>query len=365
MATTVYNTSAAASVPFDFGRAQTFMQKAMGDFISTIAGLACAIGDRLDFFNTLSKAGPLTADELAASTATDVRLVTYWLGTMTSAGYVNYDAVTDKYGLPPEHASLLLDSRGAISLGGGFQMLLGFAECSSRVLESFRTHNGVAQSAYSDDLRHGMERMSAPWFEQLLVTQWLPLMPSVLADLRRGIRVADIGCGAGRALIAMARAFPASSFTGYDIFAPALERARENAAAEDLTSRVTLTEQRVEQGLPERYDLITMFNSLHDIADHHAAARSIYDALSPGGTWLILESSCSGRVEDNTGPIGTILYGTSLFYNAPVSIANGGNGSGALLAETQLRDLCEATSFDVRRLSVANPMHALYAANPR
>jgi len=360
MATIAHSTA----TPFDIGRAQAFMQKAMGDFSSTMVGLACAVGDRLGFFRLLAEAGPLTAGELARTTATDARLVATWLSTMASTGYLDYDAKTGQFALPTEHASLLVESHGSMCLAGGFQLLLGFAQSLSQLIESFRTCGGIPQSAYTHNVRDGMERMSAPWFEQLLVSQWLPLLPAVLEGLRKGIRVADIGCGAGRALAALASAFPASSFTGYDIFASALERARENAAELGLTPQIRFVERNVEDGIPESFDFITTFNSLHDMTDRYAAARAIRGALSPDGLWLILESSFSDRIEDNTGPMGTILYGTSLFYNAPVSIADGGNGSGALLPEHRIREVCEAASFDVRRLPVTNPMHALYVANP-
>jgi SAM-dependent methyltransferase len=349
----------------DIARLQTFSEKVMRDFSSAMTALACAVGDRLGLFRALADAGDVTVAQFAELTRTDERLLREWLRTLTAAGYVQYDSATQAFSLPPELAELLANEHGAMRLAGGFQLLLGLAAPIEQIMEAFCERCGVLQSAYSDDLWQGMERMSAAWFDDFMVQQWLPAA-GLIPRLRSGIRVADLGCGAGRALLRLATEFPASSFTGYDAFEGTLARARNNVRWARLEYRVSFAQLDVCTGIPENFDLIMTLNSLHDIVDLPAALQAIRSALLPGGSWMILEGNCSDKLEENLGVLGSILYGTSLFYNTPVSLAGGGPGEGAMaLPESKLRRLCEAGGFELRRLPLPNPMHALYQAFPR
>jgi SAM-dependent methyltransferase/predicted transcriptional regulator len=334
----------------------------LGNFSAAMSTLACAVGDRVGLFKVLATGGPATSTELATRTGTDERCVRQWLSTLASGGYLEYEPEGERFALPTKHTALLVDDGGMLSLVGGFQLLLAFAGAADQIAESFFTGRGVPQLAYEPDLQRGMERMSAPWFEHLLVQHWLPSVPELLSRLQAGIRVADVGCGSGRSLITLAKTFPASEFTGYDVFGPALSRARKNAEHAGVSTRIRFVQLDVTHGIPDTYDLVTTFNSLHDIADQVAGLEAIRRTLTPDGSYLILESSCSDKLEENFGPLGTILYATSLFYSTPTSIANGGDGSGAILSEDMIHRLCTASGFYVRRLSVTNPMHALYEA---
>jgi SAM-dependent methyltransferase len=348
----------------DIARLQTFSEKVMHDFAAAMVALACAVGDRLGLFRALADSGNVSLSTLAELTRMDDRLLREWLRTLTAAGYLYYDAADQTYSLPAELAELLATEDGAMRLAGGFQLLLGLAGPIEQITKAFRSGRGVTQSAYPDHLWQGMERMSAAWFDNFMVQQWLPAA-GLLPRLRSGIRVADLGCGSGRALLRLATEFPASSFVGYDAFPGTLARARNNARLAGLENRVFFRELDITGGIPERFDLIMTLNSLHDVVDLPLGIQAIRRALLPGGSWLILEGNCSDKLEDNLGTLGTILYGTSLFYNTPVSLAGGGPGEGALaLPESKMRRLCEAARFELRRLSVPNPMHALYQAFP-
>ena len=349
----------------DIAKLQIFSEKIMGDFGSAMAALACAVGDRLGLFRVLANSPHSDIATLADLTRTDERLLREWLRTLTAAGYLEYDPADQTFSLPPEAAELLANEHGAMPLAGGFQLLLGLAAPMDRIMLAFREHSGVLQSDYPEDLREGMERMSAAWFDNFMVQQWLPAA-GLVPRLRAGIRVADLGCGAGRALLRLATEFPASSFTGYDAFPEALSRARKNARRGGLEKKICFREIDISFGIPERFDLIMTLNSLHDVVDFSGAMAAIRRALLPGGSWLILEGNCSAELEDNLGTLGTILYGTSLFYNTPVSLAGGGLGEGAMaLPESRLRGLCEEAGFELRRLPLPNPIHALYQAIPQ
>jgi SAM-dependent methyltransferase len=361
-ATTSLENIDAVQSDVDMARLQKFMETVFRNFSAAMTTLACALGDHLGLFQTLAAGGPATSTELATRTGTDERCLKQLLSALAAADYIQYESQGQLFSLPSEHAALLADEGGMMCLAGGFQLLLSFAGAADEIIESFYTRCGVPQAAYEPNLQGGMDRMSAPWFENLLVQQWLPSLPQLRTKLNAGIRVADVGCGSGRALINLAKAFPASQFTGYDMFKPALARAMDHAAEAGVSARIRFVHLDVTRGIPDGYDLVTSFNSLHDMADQLAGLRAIRRSLNPDGLYLILESACSDKLEENIGPLGAILYATSLFYSTPVSIANGGDGSGAILPEGIIRELCTSAGLHVRRLPTMNPMHALYEA---
>lgn len=346
----------------DIPRLRTFTEKVLDDFSGAMTCLACALGDRLGLFEALAAVGPSTSSDLARHTSTDERGLKQWLCTLVAAGYLDYEPKHNMYSLPIEHSAVLADEGSLFALAGGFQLLLGFAGAADRIRNSLQSGCGVEQSSYEPSLQSGMERMSTPWFEHLLVQQWLASVPGLVNRLEAGIRVADVGCGAGRATITLARTFPASEFTGYDMFRPAVDRARDNLKRAGGMCNLHFIERDITTGLRGSYDLVTSFNSLHDIAHQDTGLIHIRRSLAPGGSYLILESSCSEKLEENVNVIGTILYGTSFFYSTPVSLANGGQGFGAILPERSVRDLCRAAGLNVRRVATTNPMHALYEA---
>jgi len=177
-----------------------------------------------------------------------------------------------------------------------------------------------------------------------------------------GARVADVGCGTGQALIALARAFPAITATGYDVHPPAVERARRAAAAAGVADRVAFQVLDVTAGLPESFDVITTFDVVHDAVDPLGLLRSIRDALRPGGRYLCLEINCSDQAAGNTGPIAALLYGFSILYCMTTSLAEGGEGLGTLgLPEPVLRQLAGKAGFtQVRHVEMDNPFNRLY-----
>lgn len=351
---------------FDPQAMQAFVQKVMGDLSSAVVSLVAALGDRLGLFKALAGQGPATSAELAARAGLDERYTREWLATLSAAGYVAYDPASRRFALPPEHAAVVAHEGGMAFLGGGYQQLLGFVKPLDRLTEAFRTGAGVLQDAYDADLWDGMERMSATWFDNLLVQQWLPALPAVYAGLERGIHVADVGCGGGRALIRLARSFPNATFVGYDAFGGAVDRARAAAARAGVADRVRFEQRDAAAGLPEAYDLVTTFDAAHDFVDAPAVLRAIRAALRPGGTFVMLEMNCSARLEENVGPAAAVLYGTSVLYNLPVARALGGDGAGTMgLPPERVEALCRAAGFGhVRRVPIQNPFNILYEIKP-
>jgi 2-polyprenyl-3-methyl-5-hydroxy-6-metoxy-1,4-benzoquinol methylase len=339
-----------------------FTGRVLGDTAAVATVVLAALGDRLGLFASLAAEGPATSDELAARTGTDERYVREWAAGLVAAAYLERDPVTGRIVLPAAHIPTLAQEAGPTFFGGVHQELVGGIQRYHGVADAFRSGGGVALEDLHEDVWLGTERFTAGWHRNLLAQQWLPLMPDVEAKLRAGGRVADVGCGAGRGAVALAQAFPGCTVVGYDAHAPVVERARALAAEAGVADRVAFAVHDAADGLPERFDVITTFDVLHDAVDPQRLLTAIHDALIPGGAHVCLEINCADRAEDNVGPIATLLYGFSLLYCMTTSLAHGGAGLGTLgLPAARLRELAARAGFArVRRVEMDNPFNSLY-----
>jgi len=350
----------------DQDKASAFTARVLTDTAAAATTVLAALGDRLGLFKDLAANGPATSAELAARTSTDERYAREWLAGMYAAGYLTYDPSDGRFALPTEHQPTLTEEPGPAFFGGVHQELLGALQRYDRIVDAFRTGGGVAPEELHDDVWLGSSRFTAQWHENMLVQQWLPLLPDVAAKLHGGARMADVGCGSGAAIVKLAPTFPTATFVGYDAHGPSIEQARRNAAAAGVTDRAAFTVADVASGLPERFDVITTFDVVHDAVDPLGVLRAIRDALAPDGIYVCLDINCSDRRQDNVGPIASLLYGFSILYCMTTSLANGGEGLGTLgLPEAKLRELAGAAGFStVRRVEMDNPFNNLYELRP-
>lgn len=354
--------TAVQQAPTDQTAVEAFVGKVLTDTSSAMITTLAGIGDRLGLWRDLADHGPATSAELAARAGIQERYAREWLSAMSAHGYLTYEPETGEYTLPAAHAPALADDGGPMFFGGVHQMLLGTSGAIDAITEAFRSGGGAAQSAYGPDWWQGMERFTSGWFDNLLLPIWIPAMPDVEAALTRGVEVADVGCGRGRALIRLAEAFPDSRYTGYDVFGPAITAARVNAEAAGVADRVRFEQRDVAAGLPPSYDVITTFDVIHDAVDPRGLLRAIRTALRPGGRYVCLDMNASHRVEDNAGPLGAMFYGFSVLYCMTTSLAAGGEGLGTCGFNPQTVDeLCAEAGFDtVRRVPLENPFNILY-----
>lgn len=347
----------------DQAKAEQFMGKALEDSAGMTATLFAMIGEKLGLYRALADQ-PATSAELSARTGIDERYALEWLRGQVAAGYLTHDPDTEQYTLPPDHAPVLVNEAGPMFFGGIYQMQLGFLGVVPSLLEAFREGGGVPQSAYNGDTWQGMERFTEAWFANLMIPDWLPAIPDVERQLESGATLADVGCGAGRALFRLAERYPRSKFVGYDAFEGQLNRAEENAKSYGVADRVRFAQRDVARdGLPEKYDIITTFDVIHDSADPVGLMRAIGQSLKSDGSYLMLEINSADNPADNVGPLATFLYGASVLYCMTTSLAQNGAGLGTLgMPEPKVRELGAEAGFGqiVRAPITDNPFNVLY-----
>ncbi|MBI4218822.1 MAG: methyltransferase domain-containing protein [Chloroflexi bacterium] len=343
-----------------------FAQRVVNDISATAVTTMSIIGDRLGLFKDLASHGPATSEELADRTGIKERYAREWLGSLACAGYLEYDPVTQRFTLPPEHAPCLAEERGPFFVGGFVEVFPSWWEHLDALVHAFKNGGGIPQRAYNDHMWSGLERFTASWFENLLVQVWIPAVPEVQTRLQKGAVMADVGCGNGRALIKLAQTFPESRFVGYDIFGPAIENARANATLAGVAERIRFEQLDVSRGMPEKFDVIATWDVVHDMANPRGALKAIRQALKRDGIYLLLDINCSDKLQENIGPLGAMFYGVSVLYCLTTAMADGGEGLGTVgLPPARVRELSAQAGFSkVNQLPLENPFNILYEIRP-
>lgn len=353
-------------VALDMAKAEAFFGKVLGDLAGMIGTWLASIGDRYHLFSDLSERGPATAGELAARAGIDSHYAREWLAAVSSAGYIEYDPATRRFSLTPEHAMVISQEGSPFFFAGFFQQYRSMCRLSESITDAFASGRGIPIAAYDDDWFEGMERNTFAAFDNFLVQQWIPAMPDVQAKLERGALVADVGCGRGRAIIKLAEAYPRSTFIGFDLVEASLASATASAVAAGVSDRDRFERYNVEDGLPEAVDVVTAFDVVHDAAHPVSFLRAIRQSLRPDGIFVCLDFNSSEKLEENVGPVGTFLHGSSIVYCKTTALAEGGEGIGAAgLHEAKLRELSAEAGFSaVRDVPIDNPFNKLYEIRP-
>jgi SAM-dependent methyltransferase len=313
----------------------------------------------------MAGAGAITPGELAKRTGTAERYVREWLNAQAAGGYVEYDPATERYRLPPEQTVALTDESSPAYLPGFFQIALGSVIDSPRIEEAVRSGEGFGWHEHVHDVHEGCERFFRPGYNAHLIAEWLPALDGVTAKLERGARVADIGCGHGASTILMAEAFPQTTFVGSDYHEDGVAIARERAEKAGVGDRVEFEAVAAADHPGNGYDLVTMFDCLHDMGDPVGAAMHVRDLLAPDGTWMIVEPAAGDHVEDNLNPVGRAYYGFSTLLCTPASLSQEvGLALGAQAGETRIREVVESAGFTRFRRVAETPFNYVYEARP-
>ena len=323
------------------------------------------LGHRASLFSALSTS-PATVSDFATRTGQSERHLREWLGAMAVGGVVYYDATTETFTLPPEHA-LWLTGSSYTNLAPTAGLFTGLAPRIDDVIEAFKTGGGVSYDRYRPHFTHAMDALGRAKYDALLVQAYLPKAPGLIDALTAGVRAADIGCGTGHCANLLAAAFPNSTFVGFDIAQDAVALGRAEAAQMQLTNS-TFAAVDVLRGLPTDppFDALFAFDAIHDQHDPAGVLSRMRASLRPGGTLFMLDIKASSNLADNIAdPAMIVLYGTSVLHCLEVGLHNGGAGLGTVWG-TQLasRMLNEAgfSSVTIHDLP-GDPTNCLYVCS--
>jgi 2-polyprenyl-3-methyl-5-hydroxy-6-metoxy-1,4-benzoquinol methylase len=352
-------------VEIDGDKLMQFVFRAVDEVGSTLNAALVVMGDRLGLYQALAGAGRLSPSELADRTGTAERYVREWLNAQAAGGYVEYDPDSACYSLPPEQAVALTDKTSPAYLPGFFQIALGSVIDSPRIVEKARSGDGFGWHEHVHDVHEGCERFFRPGYNAHLIPEWLPSLDGVVEKLQSGALVADVGCGHGASTILMAEAFPSSTFVGADYHEGSIETARERAAEAGVAERVSFHTEPAASYSGSGYDLVTMFDCLHDMGDPVGAARHVRSTLKADGVWMIVEPNAGDRVEDNLNPIGRAYYAFSTLLCTPASLSQEvGLALGAQAGEARIRDVVQAGGFTRFRRAAETPFNLVFEARP-
>jgi SAM-dependent methyltransferase len=330
----------------DTAKVMEFVFRAVDEVGATLNAALVVLGDKLDYYRILAVEGPATAAELAERSGTAEPYAREWLNAQAAGSYVTYDPGSGRYTLPPEHAVALTVEDSPAFLPGMFQIALGTVTDSAAIVDAARGGSGVGWHEHNTDVHIGCERFVRPNYHANLVSGWLPALDGVVAKLEAGAHVADVGCGHGASTILMAQAFPSSTFVGSDYHAESIEIARERARAAGVEDRVRFEIAPASGFTGSGYDLVTMFDCLHDMGDPVGAARHVRHALADDGTWMVVEPMAGDHVEDNLNPVGRAYYGFSTLLCTPSSLAQDvGLALGTQAGPARIRDVATAGGF--------------------
>jgi SAM-dependent methyltransferase len=349
----------------DPAKLEAFVGQAVVDMGAAISGLLLHLGDRLGLYKAMAGAGPMTSATLAQRTNTAERYVREWLANQAAGGYVVYDPAQHTYELPAEQAMVVANEDSPVFLAGAFESIASCYVDHDAFVNAFRTGAGIGWHEHDHRLFSGALRLFRPGYAAHLVAEWLPALDGVMDKLHSGASVADVGCGFGASTVIMATAFERSTFAGFDIHEPSLEGARTAAAEAGVDHRARFEVASAKTFPGQGYDLVCLFDTLHDMGDPVGAARHIREALAPDGTLLVVEPNAGDALEQNLNPVGRTFYGLSTVICTPGSLAQDvGLGLGAQAGETRLSTVLHEAGFSHVRRATETPFNIILEARP-
>jgi SAM-dependent methyltransferase len=349
----------------DEQKLEAFMGQFVQDLGAALSVATVAIGDKLGLYKAMADGTPVSSGELAERTDTDERYVREWLSSQAASGYVTYDASSERFTLPPEQAMALAQEDSPAFIPGAFQLAAGLIKDEPRISEAFRSGEGVGWHQHDHDLFCGTERFFRPGYIANLVSSWIPSLQGVHERLAGGGLVADVGCGHGSSTLILAEAYPQSEFVGFDYHPESIERARASAREAGLEDRVSFEIAAAKDFPGSDYDLVAMFDCLHDMGDPVGAAKHVLASLRQDGTWLIVEPFANDRLEDNLNPVGRVFYSASTMVCTPASRDQEvGLALGAQAGEERLRKVVSDGGFTRFRRATETPFNLVLEARP-
>ena len=340
-----------------------FMGRFVGDLGAGMHAALAVLGDRLGLYKAMAAAGPQTPTELAKKTGTSERYLREWLNAMAAGGYVSYDGAANKYFLNDEQAFTLADETSPAYLPGAFQVISAIFSSAPKIADAFKSGNGVGWHEHHPDLFVGTERFFRPNYAANLVTNWIPALEGIEAKLKKGGKVADVGCGHGSSSILMAQAYPDAEVVGFDYHPASIETAKARAKQAGVANHTRFEVASAKSFPGQGYDLVTFFDCLHDMGDPAGAAKHVHQSLSPEGSWMVVEPMAGDTVESNLNPVGRVFYSASTMICCPASKAQEvGLALGAQAGEKRLTEVIQSGGFKHVRRAAETPFNLILEA---
>ena len=348
-------------------RIEQFAGQVVTDLAAAMAGVMTNLGHKLGLYQAMAESGPISSNELARRTATNERSVREWLNGQVAGGYVRFDANSNQYELPPEHAFVLANPESPAFLPPAFDVAASLWHSEDKILAAFLSGSGVGWHEHDCRLFTGTEAFFRNGYRAHLTQTWIPSLSGVQEKLAKGGHVADLGCGHGASVILMAQAFSKSTFVGIDYHESSIVVARERAKQAGVADRI-----RFEVGTPqvlasseEKYDLVCFMDSLHDMGDPLEAARASRQAMASDGALMLVEPFAKDRSEENVGPVARMYYSASAGLCTQNALSQGGRYSlGAQAGATQLLAILEDAGFRSARVAMKTPFNLILEARP-
>ncbi|MEP3275344.1 MAG: methyltransferase domain-containing protein [Stappiaceae bacterium] len=352
------------AIAFDEAKADAFANRLVGALNGAALALMTSLGHRSNLFDVFATLQKVSSDELAAKAGLSERYVREWLGVMVTSGVVDYERASNTYRLPAEHAAFLTRAASPNNIAVTCQFVGVAAAVEEEMLARFHDGAGTHYHHYCR-FHEVMAEDSGQTVVAALTDHILPLVPGLVDQLERGIEVLDVGCGAGRAMMELARMFPASRFTGIDLCEDAFAETQVAAARENL-SNLTFRAQDLSQiSSLGSFDLITAFDAVHDQKDPQGLLNLVFKSLTRDGVFLMQDIGGSRDLETNIdNPFSPLLYTLSLMHCTPISIGQGGPGLGTMWGVETAEEFLATAGFrqiETRRLQ-HDPINAYFIA---
>lgn len=341
----------------------TKLEPLLGTVVNEIGAASNAalviLGDKLGLFRALST-GPMSSDELARRTGTHERYVREWLSSQAASGFVTYHASTSEFSMSPEQIAVFASEDSPVLMTGGFLSLSAIYADEPKLADAFKSGKGLGWADHCNCLFCGVERFFKPGYRAHLVAEWLPALEGVIAKLDRGAMVADIGCGHGVSTVVMAQAFPNSDFVGIDFHEGSIATAREHIGnLKNLTFQTAQAQDYAGSG----FDLVTIFDALHDMGDPVGAISHVKKTLKPDGTLMLIEPMAGDSLAENLNPVGRVFYASSTNICVPTALnQRNGDALGAQAGEKRLAEVVREGGFSRIRKVAETPFNMVLEA---
>jgi SAM-dependent methyltransferase len=357
----------------DQNKIQQFMNKAVGDIAGSSTAMLVIIGERLGLYRAMAQANsPVSVKELADETGTVERLVREWLANQVASGYIEYDPSSRKYRLPPEHALALANENSPMYIQGIFKAIKSYFKDEEEFLKMFRGERTLSWMDHNPFMAEGFAEFFKSGYIGNLINSWIPVVDNgrVLEKLKKGAKVADVGCGFGITTLMMAKTYPNSTFIGFDFHKESIEKAMESAKREKINN-VKFEVSSASEFPGSDYDFVTFFDCIHDMGDPEGALTHTKNVIKKdggiggsSGICMIVEPFAQNELENNVNPVASTFYAASTLICVPNSLAFNGPALGAQAGENRIRDIAMKSGFSYFKRLLETPLNLVYEAKP-